>query len=201
MTHYTLMDAWQQYEAGNYELAAQIWQALIKMAPDQDSRRNHELGYSYVLVGQRNFVAARELLQRLYEETQESSYLHQLGLVEREAGDYDAALRYLEQERAALAPEDHFRIAVNAYELGLIAFKQEEGQKARQYAETSLKSALKMQDAMSEGCARRLLGDLAAASGDSERARSHYADARLAFRLAQDSLAVKEIEIRLDALD
>jgi len=201
MAYYTLLDAWEAYENGKLELAAQIWEALIATAPDADTRRNHELGYSYVLIAQKEFEQARSMLQQNHRETLSTVYLHQLGIVEREAGRYEEALQCFTQEREVLTPENYFALAANAHELGMLSFKLNQTEAAQHHAESCLADARRAQDTLTEGCALRLLGDMAAAGGELEQAREQYAAAQVCFTQLEDNTAVQEIQIRLAALD
>lgn len=201
MRYYTLLDAWDAYEKGQLDLAADIWQALIQSAPDEDIRRNHELGYSYVLIARKDFAQARQMLQESYRQTLSTVYLHQLGIVEREAGNYTEAMQCFAQEREVLTPENSFGLAANAHEMGMLAFKMNDPETAVQHAERCLVDARRGQDAFTEGCALRLLGDIAAAGGELEQARSHYRSAGQAFVSVPDEAAVQEVQIRLQALD
>lgn len=201
MDDYTLLEAWTAYESGDYELATKIWNLLIERTSDPETRQSHLLGYTYVLVAQKEFEKSREILKQLYTETNDHVYLHQLAMVERESGNYDEALDYLQQERVKLAADNAFGRASNAYEMSLIAFKQEDTEAARQHLELGLADAKKSSDPMMEGCLLRLQGDMAASAGSQEPARRAYEKARTCFEKAQDILAVGEIEIRLEALE
>ncbi len=73
--YYTLSNAWEAYAAKDYTLAGQIFKALMEIAPDEDTRRTHEMGYAYVLLGEGHREEATEILQRLYAETQDDKFL------------------------------------------------------------------------------------------------------------------------------
>lgn len=201
MRYFTLLDAWDAYEKDQLDRAAEIWRALIQAAPDEDTRRSHELGYSYVLIAQKDFLQARQLLQENYRQTLSTAYLHQLGILEREAGNYLDALRCFEQEREVLTPDNSYALAANAHEQGMLAFKLDQPEAARRHAEHCLADARRGQDVFTEGCALRLLGDISAAGGELESARDFYQSAEQCFQQAEDVAAVQEVRIRRQALD
>ena len=73
--NYTLTQAWEAYANKDYILAKRIFSALKAIAPTEDPRRNHEMGYAYVLLAEGDRAGAESILQRLYAETQDDKFL------------------------------------------------------------------------------------------------------------------------------
>ena len=182
---YSLLDAWNAYEAGQYALAEQIFKALIEIAPDPDTRRNHALGYVQVLMAQQRWAEARELLQAMLTETGEAMYYHQLGLLERAAGRPEAALAQFRAETKLLQPEP-FTQAINQQQLAQTALLLDRPQDAQTAAEAGLSFARASGDPSLEAGLHALLGEIAEAMGQLQRARECYADATVAYASAGD---------------
>lgn len=73
--HYTLTQAWEAYANKDYILAKRIFSGLKNIAPNDDSRRHHEMGYAYVLLAEGDRPGATQILERLYAETQDEKFL------------------------------------------------------------------------------------------------------------------------------
>ena len=196
----TERDAWQACDRKDFATAAGLWEQLISACasePDRDALRH---GYGYALVGLKRFDEARALYRRLYEKTASHVCLHQLGMVEREAGKYTEAAALFEQERSLLQADDHLAIAANLYELGLVQSLLGNGDHALELASRGLEVSLTIEDRVMRGCAFRLLGDLSN-PGRMHEARRYYDQARSAFEEAGDEVACVEIEERLASIE
>jgi len=201
MTYYTLVDAWTAYQEKRYDQAATIWKALIAQAADTATRHDHQLGYAYVLIAQQNFDAARELLMGLNQEQPRTpAYLHQLALLESEAGQWSAAQDYLTQEMACLEAGDDLGLAQNQYQQGLVALQQADYSQAQEAADQSKKAAERAQSQTAVGQAWRLNGDIALANGQKEAARMAYDSAQAAFADEHNLSAIEEIKDRLEKI-
>ncbi len=201
MTYYTLVDAWQAYQEKRYDQAAEIWKALIAQESDQSSRHDHQLGYTYVLIAQQDYDAARELLNHLNQEQPKTpTYLHQMALLEIEARQWDAAQDYLVQEQACLEPTDALALAQNHYLQGLVAYQQQDYTLAQAQADESLTAAQKSKSQTAVGDAWRLSGDIALAIEQKEAARMAYNSAQAAFAEDHNLAAIDGIKTRLKKL-
>lgn len=76
--HYTLTQAWEAYANKDYILAKRIFNGLKGIAPNDDARRHHEMGYAYVLLAEGDRPGATAILERLYAETQDEKFLEAL---------------------------------------------------------------------------------------------------------------------------
>ena len=188
-------EAWEACDRKDFEAAASLWERLISECASERERDALRHGYGYALVGLKRFDEARALYRRLYERSGSHVFVHQLGMVEREAGAYAEAAARFEQERSMLEPEDHLALAANLYEQGLVEDLLGNRGRARELAHRCLEVGLATQDPVMHGCAWRLLGDLSV-PGEANEARRCYGEARRAFEQAGDEVACREIDER-----
>ncbi len=187
--------AWTAFEQGDYAQA----EALFGTLPDPDSA----FGLGYVLAFTGRFDEARHIYAELRMQARETPlehiYLHQLGMVERMAGDWAAALARFEEESELIAGLGNppLPVSANAYELGTIWQALGELEKARAFFEQAVDAGRTSGDLIALGCAERGLGDWHAAQNKSVRAREHWQAAQAAFAQAEDEKAMREIEQRL----
>lgn len=193
-------DAWLAYEAGEYDLAASIWQALIELAPDALTLRSHVEDYLAMLAARQQWAQARGLLHGLQERTGEAIYFHLLGRIERQAGHAQAALRQFDAAAALLSSADSAGLAANRYERGLTLLALGDLPQALTSAEDSLQLARASGAAAAEAQAHQLQGEIALAQGDARRARECYADAAVAYAMAGETEAEAEMARRIAAI-
>jgi len=191
--------AWAAYDRRDFATAVVLWERLLASCTDETDRDALRSGQAYALVGLRRFDEAREIYRSLYEKTRSHIYLHQLGMVEREAGCTQRAAALFEQERSRLPPGDALALAANLYERALVASLLGDGCAAKELGRRCMAASRKTVDPVMHGCAYRLLGDLAR-DDDPNEARRFYGRALAAFAEAGDQTACDEIEVRLGAL-
>lgn len=191
------LEAWQAYEAGEYELAASIWRALIELAPDDATRRDESDGYLYTLSALARWDEARALLLRLQGETGEARYFHQLGRLETAAGQLQAALQAYDQEARLLRPDTPAALSANHLARGWLQLQAGEARQALAQAEAGLAAARGAGEVDAEAQAHRLLGEIALAQDDRPRARECFADAAVAFAMAGDPAAEQQMADRI----
>lgn len=130
----------------------------------------------------------------------EHIFVHQLGMVERLAGDHHVALELFGQEWElieALPPQERpFKRAVNGYELGVCRLALGEVEAARAALAAALTEAQEADDPMTLGCVHRALGDFAVQTGDLETARAEYEQAHADFQEAGDERSAAEVRAR-----
>jgi len=189
-------EAWKAYERKDYPASAAIWEQLIRSSPNGIERDSFEHGYGYALVGLKRFSEARAIWKRLYDRTGSHIYIHQLGMVEREAGNYAEAADLFEQEHSILPEDDDLAKAANLYEQSLVESLFGNHGSAVKLAERCLVLSMTTEDKVMHGCAYRLLGDLSRHECPS-KARSYYLGSRRAFEEAEDRIACREIDERL----
>ena len=193
--------AWKAYDNKEFAKADQIWTELL--ASERDETRRYDLfhGYAYTLCALRKFDLARLIYEHLYLVRENHIYLHQLGMVERERGDYALAFAHIESE-AAMIEEGKtelpvsLALAANYYEQAKILELMKKIPEAKKLAEVSFHYACENPDEMVLGCSLRLLGDIAL-HADQAEAKDYYAMAKLAFEEAGDEIAVSEMEQKI----
>lgn len=113
--------AWAAFEAGDYAQAERL-AFLLKSGRE----KHFLLGYIYAFTerfdeARRVFVALRNQAIEVGNLSAQHRALHQVGMVERMAGNWEAARLCFEEEieLIALLSENTLEISVNAYEMGL----------------------------------------------------------------------------------
>ncbi len=196
-----LHDIWAAIDEGRYPDA----ERQLNQDPDLRSGRAGQMALGYVYAFTERFDEARAVYTALRDEARaegddwEHIALHQLGMVERLAGDWPTALARFEEEAAliaALGDRPH-KQAVNAYELGTVHLHLGHLPEARAELERSLANARRQDDPVALGCAERGLGDLCTAEQRPDEAAQHYERARAAFEDAEDTAALRDLERRM----
>ena len=201
-----LAKAWQLFDRGEYSVSEAIYLECL----NQTSETDYE-NYSAILMGiiyTKSFTGkydearayACRLLNIAPNEEEKHIALHQAGMVERMAENYDEALELFLQEAEIIHtafPEDDLRIATNLYEQAYAHMKMGDTDNAKQIMNLSLQHAEKSGDAMCIGCAYRGLGEIMSDCGNIEQANKYYKQAIEAFELTGDMIAVDEVKTML----
>jgi len=191
--------AWEALDRKDYPAAADLWEQLIGAASNEVECDAFKNGYGYALIGLKRFDDARAIYLHLYKKTQSHIYIHQLGMVERESGEYDRAATIFKQEQSMLTAEDNLAVAANLYEQGLVESLVGNMASALEHANRCLVVSLDTEDKIMHGCAYRLLGDLWRHYCPG-KACSYYHKSRRAFEGAEDEIACGEIDDRLETI-
>ena len=128
---------------------------------------------------------------------------HQVGMVERLAGDWPAAQACFEAERQmieALGCPD-LPVSVNAYELGTVALHLGQPGRAKGWLDLCLETAACTTDRVALGCAHRALGDWHDVQGEATAATVQWRAAEAAFLAAGDSQAIADLQGRLNRIE
>ena len=160
-------------ELGQYEAASDLYLTLLKLSVDEQDREAEAIAY------------------------------HQLGMVERMAGQTEKASHYFEEELAILHahfPQWELGYSANYYEQGMLYMQQQQWEKAYRMMMEALHYANKSLDQVAIGCAYRGLGDACRQTNRSKEALQHYQDARAVFRSVQDTRAISELDERIALL-
>lgn len=184
--------AWKSYEAGEYGGSLELFGRAVKLAKDAEQRDRFLSGSCYALAALRRFAKARKIYKALFKKSRSHVYLHQLGMVEREAGNYEKALRLYEQERKLISGKDVLATAANLYEFGKNNELLGRLGTAKVHSDRCLKISMKCADMVMKGCAFRLAGDIAG-HYDADNAAEFYKKAKKYFRKAADKKATREI--------
>ena len=122
----------------------------------------------------------------------EYAALHQLGMVERMAEEYRAALEVFVQEATIIAKLENPPLAVsaNAFEQGIIYGKLGQLPEARQWLGVALEQAQLANDPIAQACAYRGLGEVAA---NAIMRKTMLLQSKAAFERGNDLLGAAEI--------
>ena len=122
-----------------------------------------------------------------------------MGMVEREAENYKIAQSLFLKEQTLVRHESSLAKAANLYELALLEKLLGNQIKALELAHDCLNQSRQTTDFVMQGCAYRLLAD-SYSLFDESQAKENYRKAKHAFRLAEDRVAMAEIEEKLQSL-
>jgi tetratricopeptide (TPR) repeat protein len=189
--------AWAAFEAEQFAQAERDFRRA-RLEPGLAAQARHGLVYVFARTGR--FEEARAECHLLQLEAQSrndksSEYvaLHQLGMVERMAGQLHTALEVFGKERAIIQLLENPPLAVsaNAYEQGIICGKLERYAQAREWLALSLEQAQLAGDPIAEACAYRGLGEVAA---NAVMRKAMLMQSFAAFERGGDALGAAEIE-------
>ena len=197
-----LEKAWDLFDIGNYQDAEAQYLECYDYISSMDIENVKVLlmGLMYTEAYLGKFDAAREygrsLLDLARNHEEQHIALHQLGMVERMAGNYATAMELFMKENNILHnsfPNDSARFSANLYEQGYTAHKLERFEKAEKLMLRSLEHAIQSQDDICIGCSCRGMGEIMQEIGNTEEAIKHFKKAIAAFTNAGDLIAVEEI--------
>jgi tetratricopeptide (TPR) repeat protein len=192
-----LARAWAAFEVEDFTRAEHEFRRA-RLEPEMASAARMGLVYVFARTGR--FDAARSECDLLRLEaqsqndlTREYVALHQLGMVERMAEQYQVALEIFAQEAILIARLENPPLAVsaNAYEQGIIYGKLEQFKEARTWLGVALEQAQLSGDAIAEACAYRGLGEMAA---NATMRKAMLLQSKAAFERGQDALGAAEVE-------
>ena len=198
-----LQNAWKQFDSGNAVGAEALYcQCLVHADTlDRATLSSVYMGLIYAESFLGKFQEARHyaalLLQGARNNEDLHIALHQSGMVERMAGNYEAAMALFQREytliRDAFSGEDVL-LAANLYEQGILYMNSDDFARAQELMKQSLTHALASQDPMCIGCSHRGLGEILYKGGQFSQADTFFVKAISAFQSAGDPLAVQEVE-------
>lgn len=205
----TLSNAWALFDAGNYAEAESIYKDCYTKIPstDHDDYWQVLMGLIYVESFLEHFDEARTYTARLIacaaDPEEKHIAVHQAGMTERMAGDYDTAMNLFLQEETMINeyfPDDPLVCSVNLYEQGFVAMKLHNLSLAEEKMQLALDYAEKSGDLTSIGCAYRGLGEIRKELEKSADAASYFEKAIEAFRQAGDPYGVEEVQELLKSI-
>lgn len=92
--------AWQAFEKGDFTKAEELWQSLLSVEVNVQSRDQYLSAYCYTLCKLKKYEAALKIYEELYEKYGSPIYLRQMATVELERGNYNRALQYISAEQS-----------------------------------------------------------------------------------------------------
>ena len=123
--------------------------------------------------------------------------LHQLAMIYREQGDFNKALKFIQDEEKIIEKHfssDNLKKAVNNYEQGYVRLKLNQLDEALKFMVLSLEQSLRTDDVISQACSYRGLGEIYLAFGDTHLAKMHFEKAIELFKSIDEYEGIKEIE-------
>lgn len=177
--------------------ALALCEELIAVAMDEAEIESLKWAKGYALVRLGHFDDARQIWQSSFANTGSHKALHQIGMVERESGNFDRALQIYLRERELIELADSVALGANLYEFTLCSWLAGRRDKALTYFDEYRK--LHSQDPIERGCFYRLEGDLNRGS-QIDLARAAYQKSSEFFRAAGAFAAAREVEEKLGSL-
>ena len=123
--------------------------------------------------------------------------LHQLAMIYREQGDFNKALKFIQDEEKIIEKHfssDNLKKAVNNYEQGYVRLKLNNFDEALIFMNLSLEQSLETDDVISQACSYRGLGEIYLALEDTELSNRHFKRAIELFESVGEFEGIKEIE-------
>ena len=201
--------AWAAFERDEYAQSEQQFRSILTLPTlTAADRQQAHFGLGYALAFSQQVEEAREIFATLRQEAAtrgdlafEHVALHQVGMVERMAGNWEAAQDCFECEREMIARLGNadLAVSVNAYELGTVAQHLGQQTEAKAWLDLSLARAEQTDDLIAVGCAHRGLGDWYAAQVQSGEALNCWRSAHASFLAAGDEKAASDVERRLQS--
>lgn len=199
--------AWAAFERDEHAQSEQEFRSILTLPTlTAADRQQARFGLGYALAFSQQFEETREIFASLRQEAAtwgdlafEHVALHQVGMVERMAGNWQAAQDCFECERKMIARLGNadLAVSVNAYELGTVAQHLGQQAEAKAWLDLSLTSATRTDDLIAVGCAHRGLGDWCSAQGQTSEALNCWRSAHASFLVAGDEKAASDVERRL----
>lgn len=206
----SIEEAWLAFTQDDYPTAEHLFKSIIKNYQDESVIRQAQFGLGYVLAFTQQFEEARAIFLYLHDDAkkrgavgEQHRALHQVGMVERMAGNWLQAKITFTKEAELIEQLGNLPlpVAVNAYEQGFIALHLNELELAYQWLNCSLEQAEYTDDQVAVGCAYRALGDYFKQIGEIEQAQHRWESAKIAFSQANDEKAMNDIQERLKDLN
>lgn len=181
----------------NSQSAFDFAESELSKIVDQTEKDDLNWAKAYALCDLKRFDEAKNIWLDIYLRTQNHKALHQVGMVEREAGNLTAALEIYQKERELIDTSDKVAVGANLYELTYCSLLAGLLKDANDYF--SIYESVQSNDLTERGCFYRLKGDLYK-SIDIKVATSSYLKSKEIFDSIGSDYAAKEIEERLKNL-
>lgn len=204
-----LAKAFDLFDQGRIEEAEKIYiKCLQRLEENSDSYVTALHGLGYIKASQAQYNEARQIYSEIRQITldkgnieNEHIAVHQLGMVERMAKNYEKALELFSEEFKLLnreKPGFSAGYAANYYEKGIILLELGEIDRAEDSLLESLVHSKQSDDLISLGCSFRGLGELYQVKQMEKKATLYFLEAIKAFEKANDKEAIKEVNLLMD---
>lgn len=196
--------AFELFESKQLIEAEEIYKECLSLMDTSTNKYEAALHWlGYVKSELKKFEDARSIYLELREIAKSSLNLqdeiiaiHQLGMVERMAENYDKAQELFDEELTLLRssnPNWYVGFAANFYEQGFILFKKNNLFEAEKLMYQSLRYAEQSNDQIALGCSLRGLGEINKAKGEIEKAKRYFEQSILAFKEGENLVGVTEV--------
>jgi len=198
--------AFELFDRGYLVESEELYNKCLSRIEDLNSDEYNQVlhGLGYVKASLNKFDEARNLYKELItialSENNKMNHciaVHQVGMVERMAENYDEALNTFQLEATLLKDyeiDSALNWSANFYEQGYVFLKMGNIESAQQLMDESLQFARQSKDAISMGCAYRGFGEIYQTKGEALLAKQSFHKAKDAFKRANDHIAMQEID-------
>ena len=157
----------------------------------------------YLLLAEKDYASCTRIFEKyilLAQQNEDKEHehigLHQLAMIYRDQGDFQA-LKLIEDEEKIIEehfPNDNLKKAINNYEQGYLRLKLNNLDEALTFMNLSLEQSLETDDVISQACSYRGLGEIYLALEDKGLANTHFKRAIELFESVGEFEGIKEIE-------
>lgn len=202
--------AFQLYEEKSFHDSKAIFESALRSELTISDEIHLRFGYGYPLSALGlvdDAVDNYKDLGRLGKENGkleiELQALHQIGMVYREANQYQEAIAYFNEEQKMI--HQYFRknylfSAANLYELGYTHLLNGNEDLAFKYLRGCLTESYKSGDPIMQACAKRAMGEFYAKQNNLETARDYFKESIQTFNKADDEIGAAEVVELMDNL-
>lgn len=203
-----LQKAWELFEQGEFSQSEELYLECLKKCQKEENISSILMGLIYVdcflekYDQARNY--ARQLLKLAGNDEELHIALHQSGMVERMAGNYEQALKFFSEELDVIEKsfaDDVMKKAVNLYEFGDVYLKQNKLNEAFDKMNESLYYAEQSKDGMTIACAYRGLGDIAIANQLDSDATTFFEKSIAYFLSVGEERGAQEVRDRMNNIN
>ncbi|WOV83658.1 tetratricopeptide repeat protein [Sporosarcina jeotgali] len=199
-----LTRAFELFDEGRLLEAEALYKDCLQSLEKSSAKYKTALhGLGFVHASQKEYNKARKVYKELREIARENSdiqeehiAIHQLGMVERMAGNFIEAQALFDEELKLLEdckPDFHLGFAANFYEQGFIMLKRHRLEEAEALMTSSLENSKLSEDAICLGCAYRGLGEVFLAKHKNEEAKLYFLKSKKAFEKGNDEAGVNDV--------
>ncbi len=205
-----ISQAWMQFDDKRYDDARDVYIQCHKNISKDDlaAEASVYMGLTYVEAFSGNYDLARDYANKLRSlatnEEDRHIYLHQLGMVERMAENYETALSvFVDEENIIKAAfsDGYDRLSANMYEQGYVNYKMGNLSNATKLMENAVMLGKQSGDAMCLACAYRGMGEILAALDNGTGAKEYFQKSMEGFGQAEDYKGMQEVEEMMYAIE
>jgi tetratricopeptide (TPR) repeat protein len=199
-----LAQAFNLFEDGKWNKSIEIYKRLLTRPLSTDDKIKLRFGYGYPLSAAglveealTNYYDLKELGERTNRNDIVSQAIHQLGMVHRQAKQYEEALEKFHKEQNFIKkqfPNNSLFIAANTYELGYTNLLLNNDEEAYRYLKESLVLSEKTKDAIMIASAHRGLGEYYLSQTNHVLAKKHFNESIRYFNKDSDHKGKQEVE-------